>query len=1241
MGRPEFVHLHVHTEYSLLDGANRIEPLAQRAAELGMRAMAITDHGVLFGVLPFYKAMRQHGVKPIIGCELYVAPGSRHVKTGGDKPYHLTVLAENYTGYKNLIKLVSAGYTEGFYYKPRVDLDLLHQHREGLIVLSGCLAGEVAQKFLAGQPDEARKAIGRYREIFGPDHYFLELQDLGLPEQQGLNRFLLEQGLPVVATNDAHYLLPQDARIQDVLICIGTNKTVDDPNRLRIGSNELYVKSAEEMYWRFGHVPGALENSLAIAERCNVEIPFGQIHLPNYALPPGYDAASYLRKLCYDRIGPRYGGNPPPGAMERLEHELNVIISMGFPGYFLIVWDFVEYARSRGIPVGPGRGSGASSLVAYVLGITDVDPLRYGLLFERFLNPERVDMPDFDIDFCYERRGEVIEYVHRKYGADCVAQVITFNTMAARAAVRDVGRALGMGYGEVDRVAKLLPWGQSLDAALEKVEELRTLYEERPEIRTLIDTARAVEGMPRNPSVHAAGVVITAEPLVERVPLYRMGDDSIVTQFDMDQLKEIGLLKMDFLGLRTLTVIDHAVKFVRREQPDFDIEKVPLDDPETYDMLARGETLGIFQLEAGWVADVLRQMKPTRFEDIIATISLCRPGPMEHIPDYIAGKQNPASVTYLHPDLEPILSETYGVMVYQEQIIQIAHRLAGLSLGQADLLRRAIAKKKRGDMEKYGRLFMEALEQRGYSHEVATALYDQMIRFANYGFNKCHATPYAKVAYQTAYLKRHYPVAFMAALMNSVMGQEAKMALYIEECRRLGIQVLPPDVNTSYTRFVPDGQTIRFGLGAVKNVGWNAVDAIVAAREQGGPFTGLRDFCERVDLRPLNRRAIESLIMAGAFDRVAPPGGRPARRSQMLEALDRILDDAQKLQRHRQAGQISLFDLGVSGPQGGGQGDLPDIPELPPQRLLAMEKEVLGFYVSGHPLRQYQAALAVHGCIPVAALPEQRDGARVAVGGMLAGLKQVTTRAGANMAFLTLEDQTGQVEVVVFPRVLQACARVLREEQPLLVRGRLQVQEEEVKVLADEVALLRDDAKPRRPQPPEAAATPVRARPAASAPAGPHGTGESYAESARAERAGVVREVPAEPGRQAPRQGTPPRGGAVQAGAPVRGTPSAAAGRGPGGGTARGTPAGPAAGEAPAQQPRCVYLRVPALKQDSPLMRKVERVLRAHPGSTPVRIKMEPAGKWIEVHDHLRVTVTPSMVNALARIVGEESVVVK
>ena len=1172
--RPEFVHLHLHTEYSLLDGANRVDPLAARAAELGMRSLAMTDHGVLFGVIPFYKACKQHGVKPILGCELYVAPESRHIKTGGDRGFHLTVLAETYEGYRNLVKLVSYGFTEGFYYKPRVDHELLGRYSKGLIALSGCLSGEVARKFSEGQEEEARKAIARYREIFGPDNYFLELQDAGLPEQQPLNEWLLRHRLPVAATNDVHYLRPQDAQVQDILLCVGTNKTVDDPARLRMQGAEWYLKSAEEMAWRFAHVDGAMANTLAIAERCNVDLPFGQIHLPNYTLPPGYDAAGYLRKLCYDRMGPRYGGNPPAGAPERLEHELSVIIQMGFPGYFLIVWDFVDYARQKGIPVGPGRGSGASSLVAYVLGITDVDPLKYGLLFERFLNPERVDMPDFDIDFCYERRGEVIEYVHRKYGADCVAQVITFSTLAARAAVRDVGRAMGLSYGEVDRVAKLLPWGHDLNKALDHVPALKEQYLTNENIRTLLDTARAVEGMPRNPSIHAAGVVITAEPLVEHVPLYKANDDAVVTQFDMDQLKEIGLLKMDFLGLRTLTVVDYASKAVRRRLPDFDIERIPWDDPDTFAMLARGETLGLFQIEAGWVADVLRQMKPSRFEDIIATISLCRPGPMEHIPDYIRGKLNPAGVTYLHPDLEPILGETYGVMVYQEQIIVIANRLAGMSLGQADLLRRAVSKKKKADLEKYGKLFMEKMQERGYSQEVATSLYDQIIRFANYGFNKCHATPYAKVAYQTAYLKRHYPVEFMAALINSVIGWEAKVALYMDECRRLGIPVLPPDVNSSMTRFTAEAGAIRFGLGAVKNVGWTTVDATVATREDGGAFVSLRDFCERVDIRHLNRKALESLVKAGAFDRVARPGAAPARRSQMLEVLDRVFEEAQKLQRHRQAGQMSLFDLGVTdaGASGGGADErLPEIPEVPPPQLLAMEKEVLGFYVSGHPLQQYQEALDGQGCIPLATLADQADGARVTLGGVLAGLKQVATRAGGNMAFLTLEDRTGQVEVVVFPRVLTACARHLQHEAAVLVRGRLQNQEEEVKVLADEVLPVTREM------------TPVASAPAA-----------------------------------------------------VASLPAAAAVPAPG-----PTPAPGPAPEAEPVEGAMLYLKADAASEDDPIMRRIRSVLERHRGETPVRIKLQRTGRWIEVHQHLRVNLSQTLLTQLQAVVGPESVVVK
>ncbi|MGE5674285.1 MAG: DNA polymerase III subunit alpha [Mycobacterium leprae] len=1150
-GRPEFVHLHVHTEYSLLDGANRIEPLAARAAQLGMSALAMTDHGVLFGTIPFDKACRQHGVKPILGCELYVAPESRFIKTGGERGYHLTVLAENYEGYKNLVKLVSAGFTEGFYYKPRVDHDLLAGHSKGLIALSGCLGGEVPSRFLTGQEEEAKRAIARYREIFGAGSFYLELQDNGLPDQPRLNQWLLSQGLPVVATNDAHYLYPEHARVQETLLCIGTNKTLDDPDRMRMGTNELYLKSAEEMAYRFGHLPEAMQNTLAIAERCSVTLPYGQLHLPDYAIPAGYDAAGYLRHLCTERFADRYHGNPPPGARERLEHELGVIERMGFPGYFLIVWDFVDYARRQGIPVGPGRGSGASSLVAYVLGITDVDPLKYGLLFERFLNPERVDMPDFDIDFCYERRGEVIEYVHRKYGADCVAQVITFSTMAARAAVRDVGRAMGLSYGEVDRVAKLLPWGRDLSTALAEVPALKETYQSNDDVRALLDTARAVEGMPRNPSIHAAGVVITAEPLVEHVPLYKSNDDSVVTQFDMDQLKEIGLLKMDFLGLRTLTVIDYAVRFVRQAQPGFDMEQIPLDDPETFAMLARGDTLGLFQLEAGWVADVLRQMKPTRFEDIIATISLCRPGPMEHIPDYIQGKANPAGVKYLHPDLEPILTETYGVMVYQEQIIQIAHQLAGMSYGEADLLRRAVAKKKKEDMAKYGRLFVERLQARGYTSEMAEALYEVIIRFANYGFNKCHATPYAKVAYQTAYLKRHHPVAFMAALINSVVGAEAKVALYMDECRRLGIATLPPDVNSSMVRFAPEGDAIRFGLGAVKNLGWSAVEAMVANRAEQGPFHSLKEFCERVDSRYLNRKGMESLIKAGAFDRVSIAGADPGRRSQLLEVLDRVLDDAHKAQRHRQAGQISLFDLGVTGEVGPARDELPDLPEFSLQQLLAMEKEVLGFYVSGHPLRPHQERLDAQGCVAVAALPEQPDGARITLGGLVAGVKQITTRSGGTMAFLNLEDQTGQVEVVLFPRVLASSARMLQGEEPVLVRGRLQNQEEEVKLIADEVLSLSTVA---------AAASPPRPE---------------------------------------PKSGAGPRPSAI------------------------------------------LYLKADAATDADPVVRQVRTLLERHRGQTPVRIKLERSGRWIEVHQHLRVAPGPELLAQLAELLGPGSVVLR
>lgn len=1068
----EFVHLHLHTEYSLLDGACRIDALAAHAAALGMRALAITDHGVLFGAVRFYQACRRHRIQPILGCEVYLTPGSR-LDRGGEKPFHLTLLAADPGGYRNLVKLVSLGFTEGFHGKPRIDYDALDRHSEGLICLSGCLNGPLARPLAEGRPDEARHHAGRLRELFG-DRFYVELQDHGLPEQVQVNRGLVALAgalaAPVVATNDTHYLQRADARLHDLLLCIGTNKAVADPDRLRFPADEFYLKTAEEMALRFAHLPAALTNTLAVAERCQLELPLGQVHLPEFSLPPGFATPEeYLRHLCLERLPERYP-SAGPEVHARLQHELDVIGRMGYAGYFLIVWDFVAYARRQGIPVGPGRGSGAGSLVAYLLGITGVDPLAHGLLFERFLNPERVDMPDFDIDFCYERRGEVIEYVVRRYGQERVAQIITFGTLAARAAVRDVGRALGLPYGEVDRVARAIPaTGASLEAALEQEPELRQAVAGKPHLEDLIALARQVEGRPRHASVHAAGVVIAPDPLVEHVPLYRSTDGGLVTQFDMDQLKEIGLLKMDFLGLRTLTVIDRAARWVRQRQPDFDLERLPLDDPEVYRMLAEGHTAGLFQLEAGWVADVLRQMRPACFADIVAAISLCRPGPMEYIPDYIAAKEKGA--TYRHPDLEPILRDTYGVMIYQEQIMQVAARVAGFSLAQADLLRRAVGKKKREELEGYQQRFIAGALARGYPRELAEQLYQDILKFAGYGFNRAHAAAYALLAYQTAYLKRHFPVEFMAALLGSVMGAEGKLALYISECRRLQIPVLPPDVNASgpsFTPVQPEG-AIRFGLAAIKNVGLGAVEEIVAARAARGPYTGLEDLLERAGARHLNRKAVESLIKAGALDSLGEP------RTVLLDRLDRALEAAHSRQRLARAGQISLFDLAPPGaaPAGAGARGEPAPADLPPalrQAYLAMEKEVLGLYVSGHPLAAREADLRAAGAAPAAALGALPDGARVTVGGLLAGARRTHTRAGEPMAFLQVEDATGTVEVILFPRVLERCRGALRDEALLLVRGRLQLQEEgEPRVLADEVEPL--------------GAPPAAAPPAAPAPA--------------------------------------------------------------------------------------------------------------------------------------------------------------
>ncbi len=1090
-----FVHLHVHSEYSLLDGACRLDDLAQRAAELGMPAVALTDHGVLYGAVQFYKACKKHGVKPILGCEVYVAPGSRHDRRPrvDDKNYHLVLLAENEEGYRNLLAVVSEAHLTGFYYKPRVDKELLQQHQAGLIALSSCLGGEIPQLLLARDPGAARRAAREYQDIFGQDRFYLELQDHGQEEQAEVNRQLVqmaaELGLPLVATNDVHYLRRSDAPHHDVLLTIGLQRTVDDPGRLRFPSDQFYLKSGEEMAERFSYLPEALENTVRIAERCNFQYRFGETHLPYFQIPDGLTAPDLLRRLCEERLSLRY---PQDGTdagtldrvRQRLDYELDMVARMGFSEYFLIVWDFVDHARQSGIPVGPGRGSGASSLVAYLLGITSVDPLRHGLLFERFLNPERVDMPDFDIDFCYERRHEVINYVFEKYGQDRVAQVITFGTMAARAAIRDVGRALNLSLPEVDRIAKLVPMelGITLDRALEQSPELAQLYKTDLSARRVVDHARAIEGLPRHPSVHAAGIVISRDPLVEHVPLARTADELVCTQFGMDDLKDVGLLKMDFLGLRTLTVIHDAAVLVGETTGErIDPEQVPLNDPDTLEMLARGESLGIFQLEAGWVRDFLRELKVGRFEDLVATVALCRPGPMENIPLYLQAKAQGA--TYPHPLLEPVLKDTYGIMIYQEQIMQVAAIMAGFSLGQADLLRRAMGKKLPAEMARLRSTFVEGCLQRGHSRELAEHLFDLVEKFAGYGFNKAHSVAYAWVAYQTAYLKAHYPVQFMAALLTSVMGSAEKVALYVDECRRLGIPILPPDVDRSRARFSVEplhrgglaaasgaegglgrnaspGLAIRFGLAAIRNVGQAAVEAMVAVRERTGSFRSLRDFCERVESRHVTRKALESLIKAGAFDQFG------ARRAQLLAVLDQTLEGAQAVQRNRTAGQISLFDsaaadlaaadAATAGAVGLGPGrdDLPDIAEFPKQRLLAMEKETAGLYLSGHPLQGYRRELERRTTHAIAALGECREGEMVTIGGLPVETKQIATRSGDPMLFAQMEDLTGQVEVVIFPRLFERSGKLVKPDAALLVRGRIARQEEGVKVLAEELRLL-------------------------------------------------------------------------------------------------------------------------------------------------------------------------------------------
>lgn len=1258
---PEFVHLHVHSEYSLLDGAARLKDLVASAARMGMPSLALTDHGVMYGVVDFYKLCQEQGIHPVVGCEVYVATRGRLNKTPhvDSSQYHLLLLAENDAGYRNLLQLVSRAYLEGFYYKPRIDKELLAEHSQGLIALSACLAGEIPTALMAGDRSKALEAAAAHREIFGRGNFFLELMDHGLPEQRpinaGLREISRELEIPLVATNDLHYVRREDASVQDVLLCIQTGKTLKEENRMRFQSQEFYLKSAAEMAAVFPDEPEALRRTLEIAERCQVNFDFNHLYLPEFHVPRGENLDSYLVRLCLDGMNRRYPQGAPQAARERLDYELSVLRQMGFASYFLIVQDFVNWSRQQGILVGPGRGSAAGSLVSYVLGITDLDPLKYGLLFERFLNPERITMPDIDIDFCYERRSEVIDYVVGKYGADHVAQIITFGTMMARGAIRDVGRVLNMPLAEVDRIAKLVPeeLGITLDRALETSPELRQVYEESPEAKQLLDLARAIEGMPRHASTHAAGVVITREPLTHYLPLQRTGD-VVTTQFPKETVEQIGLLKMDLLGLRTLTVIGDALRIIKEIQGiGIDLDRIPLDDRPTYDLLGTGETVGVFQLESSGMRHLLRNMRPQRFEDLIALVALYRPGPLKSgmVDDFISRKNGQTKVEYQHPVLESILSETYGVILYQEQVMQISCDLAGFSMAQADSLRRAMGKKKPEVIANMREAFVAGAGGHGVDARTAKSIFDLMENFAGYGFNKCltgdtrivnaegqikrikeiyesksfgtvitlnerfklgegkitgvyengvrdvyelrtrtgrairatanhkflsfegwkplkllnpgdylavpadkkdkkgfrretlqlaadylpsaaparlaysdvlwdeivsiehagqemtydltvdgthnfvandiivhnsHSAAYALIAYQTAYLKANHPVALLAAMLTSVKGNSDKVSYYIQECKRLGIEILPPDVNESLTDFtVIDGNRIRFGLGAVKNVGEGAVAAIIEARRRGGRFRSLDDFCQRVDLRQVNKRVVESLILCGAFDSLQ------ARRSQLVAVLDECMETAQANRRDQNAqahGQVSLFDLLDEPATGLVQRSLPAIPEYPPRELLAHEKEVLGFYVSGHPLAGSEEMLTGRATLSIAELPQCRDGDRVTVGGIVSGLKRGTTRRGDGKITFVVEDLTASVEVVFIlksnghgsggqggghgsggqggghgssgQRSGGKNFRPPGEDDVVLVTGRVSQQEESCRIFADEITPL--EIKPAR-----------------------------------------------------------------------------------------------------------------------------------------------------------------------------------
>ena len=1048
-----FVHLHVHTEYSLLDGACRIDGIMDRVKELGQSAVAITDHGVMYGCIDFYKAAKAAGVKPIIGCEVYVARRSMADRVHGidNDSYHLVLLCENRKGYENLCKMVSEAFINGFYGKPRVDLELLEKYHEGLIALSACLAGAIPQYLMDEDYESAKAYALKLADIFGEGNFFLELQDHGIEEQrpvnQGVLRLARETKLPLVATNDAHYLRKEDAAMQDVLLCVQTGKTVDDENRMKFQTEEFYLKSEEEMRQLFPNCEEAFENTAKIAERCNLEFVFNEYHLPSFPVPEGYTNDEYFREICMNGFRERYA-DPPQEYLDRLEYEIGVISRMGYVNYYLIVWDFIRYAKEQGIPVGPGRGSGAASIVAYCMHITEVDPMKYALIFERFLNPERVSMPDFDTDFCQERRPEVIEYVMRKYGADHVAQIATFGTMAARGAIRDVGRALNFTYAETDVVAKQVPSTPhiTLDEALKVSPKLKEMYDTDERVKLLIDTAKSLEGMPRNTSTHAAGVVITADPVSTYLPLSR-NDDTIVTQYTMTTIEELGLLKMDFLGLRNLTVIEDAQQQIRKIDPDFDIAKVRDDDPDTFRMLGEGKTQGVFQMESTGMTGVCVNMKVSSIEDITAIVALYRPGPMDSIPTFIANKLDHRKVTYKTPLLEPILKVTYGCIVYQEQVIEIFRSLGGYTMGQADNIRRAISKKKMKVIEAERKVFVYGDPSQnitgcighGIPESVAQSIYDEIVDFANYAFNKAHAVCYAVVAYQTAYLKCHYPRQYMAALMTSVLDSATKISGYIAECKELGIPVLPPDINHSYDHFTVEGDAIRFGLGAVKNVGRGLIRTMVHKREEGGIFRSLEEFIERMGEGELNKRAVENFIKCGAMDSFGH------HRSELLAVYESMMDSVASSRKKNLDGQMGLFAM-LEEDDAAAKLPIPKLPEKSRAELMAMEKETTGIYISGHPMDDYRALLRNTHVVPIGNLMAEentyQDDQIVSVAGIVQAVKMKSTRNNSMMAYVTVEDDTASIEMLAFSNVLAQYGGYLRENSPVVITGRLSLRDD-------------------------------------------------------------------------------------------------------------------------------------------------------------------------------------------------------